>query len=142
MARRRRELLDKGLPYLVAEIDGVVIGYAYAGLFRARPAYGWTCENTVYVDPAVQRRGVALGLMEKIIEICTRIGFRQMMGVIAVAGDPDKSPSVRLHRALGFEDVGCNKSVGYKFDTWLDTVHLQLPLGEGDKAPPGKRPGT
>lgn len=136
MASRRRELIDRGFPYFVAETGGTVVGYAYAGLFRGRPAYGWTCENTVYVDPAAQRQGVARRLMERVIEAAERIGFRQMMSVIAVVGDPEKSPSIRLHRALGFEDVGRNRSVGYKFGVWIDTYHLQLPLGEGDTTPP------
>jgi len=142
MAQRRRELVDRGFPYFVAESGGEVVGYAYAGLFRGRPAYGWTCENTVYVDPAAQRQGVARRLMERIIGESERIGFRQMMSVIAVVGDPEKSASIRLHRSLGFEDVGRNRAVGYKFGVWIDTYHLQLPLGDGDTTPPGERPGA
>jgi len=142
MARRRQERLDKGLPYLVAELEGRVVGYAYAGPFHARPAYGWTVENTVYVDPQAQRRGVARALMEKLISICAEHGFRQMIAVIAVDAGAGTSASVELHRALGFYDAGKNTGVGYKHGKWLDTVHLQLTLGEGNKAPPGKRPGA
>lgn len=138
MARRRQERLDKGMPYLVAELEGRVVGYAYAGPFHTRPAYGWTVENTVYVDPKAQRRGVARALMEKLILDCTERGFRQMIAVIAVDGSEDASASVRLHRALGFYDGGKNKAVGYKHDKWLDTVHLQLTLGEGETTPPGQ----
>lgn len=140
MARRRRDRRASGCPCLVAELDGEVVGYAYAGLFHTRPAYGWTVENTVYVDPKAQRRRVARALMERLIQECEKRGFRQMIAVIAAAGDPDQSASIRLHRALGFADGGRNRAVGYKHGRWIDTYHLQLPLGEGDKTPPGKRP--
>lgn len=134
MARRRRERLERGMPYLVAELDGKVVGYAYAGPFHTRPAYRWTVENTVYVDPEAQRRGVARALMEKLIAECVRRGFRQMIAVIA-AGE-DASASIRLHRALGFIDGGRNRAVGHKHGRWLDTWHLQLALGEGATTPP------
>ena len=140
MAKRREERLASGCPYLVAELDGEVVGYAYAGLFHTRPAYGWTVENTVYVDPKAQRRGVARALMEHLIGECAKRGFRQMIAVIAAAGDPEQSASIRLHRALGFADGGRNHAVGYKHDCWIDTYHLQLPLGQGDGTPHGKRP--
>lgn len=139
MARRRTERLEKGMPYLVAELDGEVVGYAYAGPFRTRPAYGCTVENTVYVDPKAQRRGIARELMQRLIAECTDKGFRQMIAVIAVEGDPDLSASVLLHKALGFKDNGTIKAVGYKHGKWLDTIHLQLSLGEGNSTPPGER---
>lgn len=142
MARRRQERLDRDMPYLVAELDGRVAGYAYAGPFHTRPAYGWTVENTVYVDPQAQRRGVARALMKELISICAERGFRQMIAVIAVDASAGASASVELHRALGFYDAGKNTAVGYKHGKWLDTVHLQFTLGEGDNTPPGKRPGT
>lgn len=142
MARRRAERLEKGMPYLVAELDGAVVGYAYAGPFHTRPAYGWTVENTVYVDPKAQRRGIARKLMLELIAECTARGFRQMIAVIAVEGDPDGSASVLLHKALGFADGGINRAVGYKHGKWLDTCHLQLSLGEGSSTPPdGRRDG-
>jgi phosphinothricin acetyltransferase len=133
MARRRQQTLDKGLPYLVAEIDGKVIGYAYAGLFRPRPAYGCTVENTVYIDPQAQRRGVGSQLTKKIIEECTSQGYRQMIAVISGTED---SASIKMHRALGFTDAGRNRAVGYKHGRWIDTFCLQLSLGDGDTSPP------
>ncbi len=133
MARRRQEILDKGMPYLVAEIDRRVIGYAYAGLFRTRPAYGCTVENTVYVDPGAHRRGVGSLLTKKIIVECTAKGYRQM---IAVISGPEDSASIKMHRALGFVDTGRNIAVGYKHGRWIDTYSLQLALGEGDTTSP------
>lgn len=133
MANRRRAFLDKGMPYLVAEIEDRIVGYAYAGLFRTRPAYGCTVENTVYVDPTAQRRGVGSLLTQKIIEECTARGYRQM---IAVISGPEDSASIKMHRALGFVDSGRNRSVGYKHGRWIDTFSLQLALGDGDTTPP------
>lgn len=133
MARRRQTFLDKGMPYLVAEIDGKIIGYAYAGLFRTRRAYGCTVENTVYVDPHAQRRGVGRLLTSKIIELCTAMGYRQMIAVISGTED---SASIKMHRALGFVDAGRNRAVGYKLGRWIDTYSLQLALGDGDSSPP------
>ncbi len=133
MTRRRQEALDKGMPYLVAVLDGRILGYAYAGLFRTRPAYGGTVENTVYVDPVAHRRGVGSLLTKKIIEICTARGYRQMVAIIS---GPEDSASIKMHRALGFKDTGRNISVGYKHGRWIDTYSLQLALGEGDTTPP------
>jgi len=133
MARRRQAFLDKGMPYLVAEIDGKIIGYAYAGLFRPRRAYGCTVENTVYVDPHAQGRGVGRLLTSKIIELCTAMGYRQMIAVISGTED---SASIKMHRALGFVDAGRNRAVGYKLGRWIDTYSLQLALGDGDSSPP------
>jgi len=141
MARRRTGLLEGGYPYLVAEVDGRVEGYAYAGPFHARKAYSSTIENTVYVDPPAQRCGVGRKLMDRLIEECTARGYRQMIAVIAVPAGKDDSASVRLHRAHGFTHGGVNRSVGYKHEMWLDTIHLQLALGESDSAPPGTAPG-
>lgn len=142
MAKRRKERLDAGMPYLVAEAEGKVVGYAYAGPFHARPAYQWTIENTVYVDPAAQRRGVARALMVRLIADCTKHGFRQMIAVIAVDRGAESTASVLLHKALGFTYCGRNRSVGYKHGKWLDTLHLQLALGEGDTTVPEKPPGA
>ncbi len=133
MARRRTATLDKGMPHLVAEMDGKVIGYAYAGLFRNRPAYGCTVENTVYIDSQAQRRGVGSLLTKKIIEACTAQGYRQM---IAVISGVEESASIKMHRALGFVDSGRNRAVGYKHGRWIDTFYLQLALGDGDASPP------
>ena len=128
MARRMRDLMGKGFPYLVAEDDGVLAGYAYAALYRTRPAYRFTVENSVYVLPDMHRRGIGKMLLEKLIEDCTILGFRQM---IAVIGDSDQAASIGLHKACGFEPAGNLKSVGYKFGRWLDTPLMQRALGPG-----------
>jgi L-amino acid N-acyltransferase YncA len=133
MARRQRSLLDGGYPYLVAEIDGAVVGYAYAGPYRARPAYRYSVEDSVYVDAAVQRRGVGRALLDRLIAEAAGRGFRQM---IAVIGDSAQTPSIELHRALGFRLIGTIENVGYKFGRWLDTVLMQRALGAGATTKP------
>lgn len=133
MAHRRKVLMDKGLPHLVAEIDGKLIGYAYAGLFRPRRAYGCTVETTVYIDPQAHRRGVGSKLTRKIIDECTALGYRQMIAVISGTED---CASIKMHIALGFKDAGRNRAVGYKHGRWIDTFSLQLALGDGDTSPP------
>ena len=133
MTRRQRTLLDGGYPYLVAEIDGVLAGYAYAGPYRPRPAYRFSVEDSIYVDPDAQRRGVGRVLLEHLIEECERRGFRQM---IAVIGDSAQAPSIELHRALGFRMIGAVQNVGYKFGRWLDSVNMQRPLGAGATTKP------
>ncbi len=138
MARRRRALLDAGYPYLVAEVNGSIGGYAYAGAFRPRPAYGLTVENTVYVDPDIQRGGIGRALMQRLIEECETRGFRQM---IAIVGGSERIASITFHKSLGFTDAGTVKSVGYKHGRWIDTVYLQLALGHGDTKPPDEIPG-
>jgi L-amino acid N-acyltransferase YncA len=133
MTRRMRVLLDGGFPYLVAEIDGALAGYAYAGPYRTRPAYRFTVEDSIYIDPAAQRRGVGRALLDRLIEEATRRGFRQM---IAVIGDSRQTPSIELHRAAGFRMVGNFENVGYKFERWLDSVLMQRPLGDGATTKP------
>jgi phosphinothricin acetyltransferase len=133
IARRQRTLLDGGFPYLVAEIEGAVIGYAYAGPYRPRPAYRFSVEDSVYVDPSAQRRGIGRALLQRLIEESERRGFRQM---IAVIGDSAQAPSIELHRALGFRPIGTIENVGYKFDRWLDTVLMQRALGPGATTKP------
>jgi L-amino acid N-acyltransferase YncA len=133
MARRQRTLLEGGHPYLVAEADGVVLGYAYAGPYRARPAYRWSVEDSVYIAPEAHRRGVGHALLERLIAESEQRGFRQM---IAVIGDSEQIPSIELHRALGFRLVGTLVAVGFKHGRWLDSVLMQLPLGLGDTAAP------
>ena len=134
MARRRGLLIEGGYPYLVAEWSGRVAGYAYAGPYRARPAYRYTAEDSVYVADWARRQGLARALVSRLIETCTACGFRQM---IAIIGDSRHQASIDLHHALGFEMVGTIKDVGYKFDRWLDTAVMQRPLGKGASAPPG-----
>jgi L-amino acid N-acyltransferase YncA len=134
MARRQRVLLDGRHPYLVAEADGAVLGYAYAGPYRARPAYRWSVEDSVYIAPEAQRRGVGRALLESLIGESERRGFRQM---IAVIGDSAQTASIELHRALGFRLIGTIVSVGFKHGRWLDSVLMQRPLGEGATSVPG-----
>ncbi|QOZ22543.1 GNAT family N-acetyltransferase [Bradyrhizobium sp. CCBAU 51753] len=133
MTRRYRALADGGFPYLVAVLDGRVAGYAYAGPYRPRPAYRFTVENSVYLDPAVHRRGIGLRLMERLIADCEAAGFRQM---IAVIGDSANAGSIGLHRRCGFQMIGTHPSVGLKFGRWLDTVMMQRALGEGAETVP------
>jgi phosphinothricin acetyltransferase len=133
MARRQRALFDGGYPFLVAEIDGLVVGYAYAGMYRARPAYRFSVENSVYIAPEMHRRGIGRVLLDRLIAECETRGYRLM---IAVIGDSAQAASIELHRAAGFELVGVLEGVGYKFERWLDTVLMQRPLGKGRSAPP------
>ena len=133
MARRQRELLDGGYPYVVAEIDGGVVGYAYAGPYRPRPAYRYSVEDSIYIDANAHRKGVGRALLVRLIEEAERRGFRQM---IAVIGDSAQTPSIELHRALGFRMIGNIENVGFKFDRWLDSVLMQRPLGPGASTKP------
>ncbi len=136
MARRQSALLEGGFPYLVAEEDGAVLGYAYAGPYRARPAYRFSVEDSVYIDPEAHRRGVGRILLQWLLDAATQAGFRQM---IAVIGDSAQTPSIALHRALGFRYVGTIEAVGYKHGSWLDSVIMQRPLGAGASSPPVDR---
>ena len=133
MARRFRSLLEGGYPYLAAETDGTVVGYAYAGPYRPRPAYRFSVEDSIYIDPSAQRRGIGRALLERLIADATGLGFRQM---IAVIGDSSQTPSIELHRALGFRLIGAIENVGFKFDRWLDTVLMQRALGPGATTKP------
>lgn len=128
MAKRQKALLDGGFPYLAAEIDGAVAGYAYAGAYRARPAYRFSVEDSVYVDPALHKRGIGRILLAALVDEAEKRGFRQM---IAVIGDSAQTPSIELHRALGFEMIGPIRNVGFKHGKWLDTVLMQRALGAG-----------
>jgi phosphinothricin acetyltransferase len=133
MTRRMRALLGGGFPYLVAEIDSALVGYAYAGAYRARRAYRFSVEDSIYIDPAAHRKGVGRALLIRLIEESEQRGFRQM---IAVIGDSDQTPSIELHRTLGFRMIGAIENVGFKFDRWLDTVLMQRPLGAGAATSP------
>jgi L-amino acid N-acyltransferase YncA len=124
--QRRAAVLELGLPYLVAEIGGEVAGYAYAGRFRPRAAYRFTVENSVYVAPQFQRRGVARLLLQQLIERCTTAGMREMIAVIA---DPSLSTaSIALHRSFGFNEVGVLRGVGEKFGRAIDVLMMQRSL--------------
>jgi L-amino acid N-acyltransferase YncA len=130
IARRYQKVQALDLPWLVAEADGAVAGYAYADRFRERSAYRFTLENSVYIDAAHHRRGVGRALLAELITRCEALGYRQM---IAVIGDSANHASIGLHRALGFRDAGVYRSAGLKFGRWLDTVLMQRSLGDGDR---------
>jgi phosphinothricin acetyltransferase len=134
--RRRADILGKGQPYLVAGIDGVVQGYAYAGTYRPRAAYRDTVENTIYLHPDAIGRGLGKRLLLSLIEACEARDYRQM---IAVVGDSANLPSIRLHQSCGFRLVGTLDSVGFKLGRWLDSVFLQRSLGRGNGAAPAAR---
>ena len=134
MGNRFGSLTAGGFPYLVAEKDGHLLGYAYAGPFRPRPAYRFIVEDSVYVAPEAKGQGVGLLLMQALIEAARLAGFRQ---IIAVIGDGHAdSASVRLHEKLGFHHSGRLEGSGYKHGRWLDTVFMQLPLNGGKELPP------
>lgn len=133
MARRMKAVLDGKFPYIAAESGGRLVGYAYASLYRTRPAYRFTVEDSVYVAPEAHRQGVGKALLLKLVEACTALGFRQM---IAVIGDSNQAASIGVHRACGFSDAGKLRDIGWKFDRWLDTPLMQLALGDGGKTPP------
>jgi L-amino acid N-acyltransferase YncA len=123
---------EHGWPFLVAEVDDAVAGYAYATQFRDRAAYAYTCENSVYVHPDRAGRGIGRRLLARLIAEAEADGFRQMIAVIG-GGEP---ASVALHRSLGFVEAGRMRSVGRKFGRWLDTVYMQRALGPGDTSEP------
>jgi L-amino acid N-acyltransferase YncA len=128
MTRRFQTLTNGGFPYLVAALDGRVVGYAYAGSYRPRPAYRFTVENSVYLQPAIHRRGIGLQLLRGLITDCEARGYRQM---IAVIGDSANAGSIAVHTRCGFQMIGTHPNVGLKFGRWLDTVMMQLALGDG-----------
>ncbi|HWU13740.1 MAG TPA: GNAT family N-acetyltransferase [Caulobacter sp.] len=133
MGRRRAAFLAKGLPYLIAERDGAVVGYAYAGPFRLRAAYRYTVEDSVYVGPEAVGQGVGKALLAALIEACQALGLRQ---ICAVIGDSGNAASIGLHAALGFERKGVFPDMGYKFGRWVDLVWMQRPLnGGGSRGP-------
>jgi phosphinothricin acetyltransferase len=133
MTRRFHGVLEQGMPYVVADLDGQVAGYSYAGPYRPRPAYRFTVEDTVYVDPDAVGKGVGRTLLEAIIARCTALGKRQM---VAVIGDSANKASIGLHKAMGFEMTGTLRSIGFKHGRWVDSVLMQRPLGDGDATPP------
>jgi len=127
MTRRRSHLFDKGFPYLVAERDDTIVGYAHVGPYRLRPAYRYTIENSVYIRPDCVRQGLGRCLTSTLLSECATRDFHQ---VIAVIGDSANIASIRLHEILGFHRVGTLQSVGFKFQRWLDTVLMQKELGD------------
>lgn len=133
MSARRDSILAGGYPYVVAMLDGALVGYAHAGPYRLRPAYRFTVENTVYLHPGQQGRDIARPLLQQVIDDCAARGFRQM---IAVVGDSGNQASIRFHEKMGFRRVGLIESIGWKAERWLDSVILQRSLGPGDSTPP------
>lgn len=129
---RRASVIGLGLPYLVAEIDGGVVGYAYATLYRTRSAYRHTVEDSVYVAPGFGGRGIGSALLRALIDRCEAGPWRQL---VANIGDSGNAGSLALHRRFGFQTVGTLTSVGFKFGRWIDTVLMQRPLGSGAGSP-------
>lgn len=133
MARRRAEVLGRKLPWLVAESNGQVVGYAYANYFRPRMAYRFCLEDSIYLLPDQQGRGVGRLLLTELMSRCEALGARQMLAVI---GDSQNLASIGVHKALGFEHTGVLKASGWKFSRWLDVVLMQRQLGQGDQSNP------
>ncbi|HEY4134974.1 MAG TPA: GNAT family N-acetyltransferase [Alphaproteobacteria bacterium] len=138
MARRHADVAGRGLPYLVAEADGRLLGFGYAAPYRARAAYRHTVENSIYVADAARGQGVGRAVLAAVIEGCAALGYRQM---VAVIGDSANAASIGLHTALGFKPAGLLPAVGFKFGRWVDSVLMQRPLGEGSAQPPDGNPG-
>ena len=133
MTRRRDDVLSKGLPWLVAQRDGVVVGYAYANHFRPRRAYRFCLEDSVYLAADATGKGLGRLLLAELLARCEAAGARQ---VLAVIGDSENLGSIGVHRALGFEPTGTMKAAGWKFGRWLDVVIMQKSLGAGAGSPP------
>lgn len=129
MACRREDVLGKGLPWIVIERGGAVLGYAYANQFRARKAYRFCLEDSLYLGADARGKGLGRLLLVELMARCEALGARQMLAVI---GDSRNLGSIGVHRTLGFEHVGVMKSAGWKFDRWLDVVIMQKALGPGD----------
>jgi phosphinothricin acetyltransferase len=135
MARRREDILSRGLPYLVAESAGEVLGFAYAGPYRARSAYRNTLEDSVYVRADAIGAGIGRALLAALLAETEALGYRQMLAVI---GDSGNAGSIGLHARSGFREVGVMRAVGFKFGRWVDVVIMQRSLGPGDAQPPDR----
>jgi L-amino acid N-acyltransferase YncA len=138
MLRRFAAITDAGYPYFVATLGDRVVGYAYASAYRTRPAYRFTVEDSVYIAPEAQGKGVGTLLLQALVQAATANGYRLM---VAVIGDSRNQGSITLHRNAGFTFCGTIHSVGYKFGRWLDSVIMERPLGEGDTSTPGEVAG-
>jgi phosphinothricin acetyltransferase len=135
LAGRRREVLRHALPYLAAEQAGEVVGYCYAAPYRARSAYRFTIEDSVYIDAGRVGQGIGRALLARLIALCEQGPWRHM---IAVIGDSENHASIRLHAAEGFRMIGTHPAVGFKFGRWVDSVLMQRDLGEGARTLPGE----
>ena len=133
MTRRFEAIAGAGYPYLIAEQHGRVLGYAYANVYRTRPAYRFTVENSIYVAHPAVGRGIGRALLLRLIDDCAALGYRQMLAVI---GDSGNAASIGLHRACGFEMKAVLDAVGFKFGRWVDSVLMQRALGDGAQSPP------
>ena len=138
MQRRYEDIVRQGLPYLVAESTGEkqggeVLGYGYCTLYRTRSAYRHTLEDSIYVKHGKQGKGIGKAVLADLIALCTALNYRQ---IIAVIGDSANASSIAVHASLGFVRAGNLRSTGYKFGRWVDSVLMQLPLGEGDGSKP------
>lgn len=133
MRRRYDEVRLHGLPWLAACEAGTLLGYGYCAPYRARSAYRFVLEDSIYVKPDAQRRGIGRALLAALVARCEALGYRQ---IVAVIGDSANAGSIELHAALGFLRAGTLRSTGYKFGRWVDSVMMQRPLGPGDGAPP------
>jgi phosphinothricin acetyltransferase len=133
MKSRRARLTGAGLPFVVGLLDGRIAGYGYASPYRPRPGYRFVVEDSVYLHPELTGRGLGRPLLQRVIDDCTAMGKRQMLAVI---GDAENLPSIRLHQRLGFKRVALLEKIGWKFGRWLDSVVMQRALGEGGESPP------
>ena len=133
MATRRGDVLSKGLPWLVLEDNGQVIGFAYGNWFKPRPAYRFSVEDSIYLAPEAAGKGLGRALLAELLARLQAGGVRKVMAVI---GDSANAGSIGVHAALGFDRVGVVKSCGWKFDRWLDIVLMEKTLGEGDSTRP------
>ena len=137
LTSRWQHVRERGLPYLVADVDGRVEGFAYAGAYRTRPAYRFTVEDTIYIAPEVVGKGAGSALLAELIKRVTALGYRQM---IAVIGDSANVASIGLHARLGFRVAGTLQSAGFKMGRWVDSVIMQRGLGDGDGNIPDGNP--
>ena len=133
MAERVAAVLARGLPYLLAEDAGQILGFAYAAPFRLRAAYRYTAEDSVYIHPDHLGRGVGKQLVAEVVAICERLGLRQL---VAVIGDSANAASIGLHRSLGFVEIGVGRAFGFKHGRWVDIIWMQRPLNGGDASAP------
>lgn len=133
MTARRADVLSKGLPWLVAEEAGEVLGYSYGNWFKPRPAYRFSVEDSIYLAPEAAGKGLGRALLAELLATLERSGIRKVMAVI---GDSANAGSIGVHKALGFEQVGVVPACGWKFGRWLDIVMMQRAIGEGDRTPP------
>lgn len=135
MAARRADVLAKGLPYLVAEQHGEIVGFAYGNWFKPRPAYRYSVEDSIYLAPGAQGHGLGRALLAELLARCEAVGIRKVM---AIVGDSANAGSIGVHRALGFTEAGRIEGCGWKFGAWRDIVILQKTLGPGDTRPPNE----